>query len=281
MLRSHILHFLRQVQPDRNPSTEAPLTARSIVASTLLGARPPELPSWALVRAGETFGIAEGTTRVALSRMVAAGELETDDGRYRLAGRLLDRLARQDTSRRPPLKRWDGTWRQAVVIAPSRTAAQRADLRSAMRELRFAELREGVWVRPDDLAEDDAPRARAVADEQCMWLRASVADPSALAEELWDLAGWARRAQTLRRRMRTSRRELDDPTRGALRDGFVLAAAVLRHMQADPLMPPDLLADDWPGRALRAEYDDYARVFARRWTAWLSASPEPMAARTS
>ena len=34
------------------------------------------------------FGIAEGTVRTALSRMAAAGEVEADDGWYRLSGRL-------------------------------------------------------------------------------------------------------------------------------------------------------------------------------------------------
>jgi phenylacetic acid degradation operon negative regulatory protein len=61
--------------------------------------------------------------------------------------------------------------------------------------------------------------------------------------------------------------------RGALRDGFVLAASVLRHMQADPLLPAELLPDDWPGTALRTEYDGYARVFARNWRARIGLRP--------
>ena len=200
------------MQSNRNPTTDGrPLTARSIVASTLLGVRPPELPPAALVRAGEIFGIAEGTTRVALSRMLAAGELATADGAYTLSGRLLDRMTRQDASRRPPLRRWDGAWRTAVVTAEKRTAAERADLRAAMRELRFAELREGVWMRPDNLAGTDLAHAREVADEQCVWMRSSVEDPSDVAAELWDLESWARRAEMLRRRMRTSLREPRGP----------------------------------------------------------------------
>ncbi|GAA3311907.1 hypothetical protein [Nonomuraea dietziae] len=63
------------------------LTARSAVLSALLGSHPPRLPSRALVRVGEVFGIAEGTVRVALSRMVAAGDLVQDDGRYELSER--------------------------------------------------------------------------------------------------------------------------------------------------------------------------------------------------
>src|SRR5947209_11480295 len=52
-----------------------------------------------LVRSGELFGIAEGTTRVALSRMVAAGELVAVERGYQLAGALTSRQARQDLSR--------------------------------------------------------------------------------------------------------------------------------------------------------------------------------------
>lgn len=262
------------MQPERNLTENQPLTARSVVASTLLGLRPPALGPGALVRAGEVFGIAEGTTRVALSRMLAAGELVAEDGTYRLAGRLLDRMARQDASRRPALKRWGGTWCTAVVTKTNRSAAERNDLRAALRELRLGELREGVWMRPDNLGAEVPTGARAVADEQCMWLRASPDDPCGIATVLWDLEGWSRRAETLRQRMRLSKVRLNSPEgerSDTLQVGFVLAASVLRHMQADPLLPPRLLPRDWPGSDLRADYDDYARVFGRRWSRRLDA----------
>jgi len=37
-----------------------------VIASTLLGMHPPVLAAQVLVRSGELFGIAEGTTRTAL-----------------------------------------------------------------------------------------------------------------------------------------------------------------------------------------------------------------------
>jgi phenylacetic acid degradation operon negative regulatory protein len=58
------------------------LTARSVVASTLLGTSPPRLPVGVLVRAAELFGISEGTTGVAWTRMAAAAELVAVDGPY-------------------------------------------------------------------------------------------------------------------------------------------------------------------------------------------------------
>ena len=59
-----------------------PLTARSVVLSTLLGVHPPRLAARHLVRVGDLFGIAEGTIRVALSRMVTSGDLVQTDGAY-------------------------------------------------------------------------------------------------------------------------------------------------------------------------------------------------------
>ncbi len=85
----------RRGEGDRVVPGSRALTARSVVASTLLGMTPPRLSSQLLVRSGELFGIAEGTTRVALSRMVAAGELEAVGGSYQLAGHLLTRQERQ------------------------------------------------------------------------------------------------------------------------------------------------------------------------------------------
>jgi hypothetical protein len=78
-----------------------PLTARSVVASTLLCVRPSELPARSLVASGGLFGIAEGTVRTALSRMVATGELTLDNGRYALAGLFLSRRERPQAANRP------------------------------------------------------------------------------------------------------------------------------------------------------------------------------------
>lgn len=75
------------------------LSARSAVLSALLGSHPPRLPARHLVRIGALFGIAEGTVRVALSRMVAAGDLLQAGGQYTLSQRLVERQARQDESR--------------------------------------------------------------------------------------------------------------------------------------------------------------------------------------
>ena len=243
-----------------------PLTARSVVASTLLGVDPPVLPVGVLVRSGELFGIADGTTRVALSRMVTAGELVVDgEGRYRLAGHLLDRQRRQRLSRRanrdaPP---WQGEWHVAIVGADApRPAAERVAFRATMAAARFGELREGVWTRPDNL-----PDVK-YAGDGLAWAMATFDDPAAVASRLWDVDGWASRARELIDEMDEWSPALTAHNLDALPDTFVLSAAVLRHFQADPLLPDELLPDDWPGVALRARYDAFDAQFVALWRDW-------------
>ncbi|WP_328548634.1 PaaX family transcriptional regulator C-terminal domain-containing protein [Streptomyces platensis] len=223
-----------------------PLTARSIVLSTLLGHHPPRLPARALVRVGELFGIAEGTVRVALSRMVAAGDLRQTDGSYALTTRLLARQTRQDESRTPQTVPWSGGWEIAVVATPERRpAAERTALRQAMAALRLAELREGSWLRPANL---DRPRPAVVTD-QCTWFTGTPDDePAALAGRLWDLTGWAGRARALSAALDRA---------GPHADRFTVAAAALRHLLADPLLPADLLPENWPGEQLRRKYAEF------------------------
>ena len=72
----HLAAFLADIRP---------LGARSVVASTLLGAEAARMPADRLVRAGALFGIADGAIRTALWRMVSAGELVAEDGLYELS----------------------------------------------------------------------------------------------------------------------------------------------------------------------------------------------------
>ena len=45
-------------------------------------------------------------------------------------------------------------------------------------------------------------------------------------------------------------------------------AAVLRQFQSDPLLPDTLLPPDWPGIALRSEYDRYDRAYRAVLQEW-------------
>lgn len=241
-----------------------PLTARSVLLSVLLGTDPPRLPVNLLVRTTGLFGIAEGTTRTALSRMATAGEVATDDGWYSLASpRLLERRSRQEASRHPVEAHWDGRWHQAVVLPGRRPAAERARLRSALGAGRLAELREGIWLRPTNVARPAGPDVSGVT-----WSATVPDDPDAVAQMLWDLPAWAVTAAELSTELAGLTPALEAGDRRPLADGFVLSAAVLRHLQADPLLPADLLPPDWPGNALRHDYDRFDTAYRSVLRSW-------------
>jgi phenylacetic acid degradation operon negative regulatory protein len=249
----------------------ASLAARSVLASVLLGTEPPWLPTSRLVRTATLFGISEGTARTALSRMVAAGEALAERGGYRLVGRLAERQTRQAASRRADTLPWDGGWELATVDGDGRRpAADRAALREACRQLRLAELREGVWGRPANLDPARSPEAAAVVAAWCHRWAGARPEPDPDVEELWDLGAWSAHAEELRREMADLVEPLEGGQRDALASGFVTSAAVLRHLQADPLLPLELLPADWPGEALRREYDRYDAAYRGVLVAWLA-----------
>ena len=237
-------------------------TARSVLASALLGEDPPELPVSHLVHLSGLFGISGNRARVALSRMVASGEATSDGtGRYRLAGHLLERQERQRESLVGHARPWEGGWRLVVVTATGSSAARRAARRQRLVRSRLAEQREGVWLRPDNLDLRPDPSED---PDLAVYTGVPDADPALLAARLWDLRGWAARAGRLQERLETTVTAGPDD----LAEGFALSAAVVRHLLADPLLPADLLGRSWPGPTLRDVYARWDRDYRQVLRAW-------------
>ncbi|WP_425569916.1 PaaX domain-containing protein, C- domain protein [Rhodococcus olei] len=225
-----------------------PMTARSVVLSLLLGTRPARLPGREITRTGELFGIAPSTMRAALSRMVAAGDLVATDSMYLLGARHREPQAVQEALVNPRRLPFAGRWHMVVVVVTGRDAAARGALRTTLAEHRYAELREGVWLRPDNLAGPDLPpldevhRFTTVPD-----------DPGVLMRRLWDLDTWAAEARLI----------LDALTvPGQSKERFMAAAAAVRHLRTDPALPDELRPGGWPADELRWAYDDYRAQFA-------------------
>ncbi len=224
------------------------VSARSAVLSLLLGAHPPELEGREIVAAMRLFGISESTTRAAMSRMVGAGDLVRDGGRYALSHRLADRQARTDS---PAALPWDGTWETAIVTTTGRSAGDRAELRTEMTRLRLAELREGVWMRPANL---DRTLPASVRQVTARFTARPDDDPAGLAGALWDLPEWSRHGHALLGAIA----EAGDDGRAR----FLTMVSVVRHLYRDPLLPPELTPEGWPADALTAAYADF-----RAWLA--------------
>ena len=219
------------------------LPARSVLLSVLLGSHPPQLPVRTLVRTAALFGISEGAARVALSRLTSDGEVVTEGGSYALSDRHLERQRDQDTSLRPATRPWRGQW--ALVVAPPDGGGDPARLRAVAARARMAELRPGVWTRPDNLAAGPDPAVGLL-----RWTARPEPDDHAaeLAARLWDLPGWAGEAVDLLDQLAAA----TDP---AVR--LAVAAAMVRHLRSDPVLPAPLLPAGWPGARLRQAYARY------------------------
>ena len=249
-----------------------PLTARSVLASTLLGVTPPRLSTRVLVRSGELFGVGESATRTALSRMVAAGEVAPDGDGYRLAGPLVDRRARQDRSRRGGTVAWKGAWVLVIVESGRRSPVDRAAFRTAAGRARLAELRDGVWCRPDNLGDARSLEVDPVLTAPHRWFRGAMPvweeDGRELAARLWDLDGWAATASELITRLDGLAPRLVAEDLDALPAAFVASADALRHLGGDPLLPAELCPPGWPGAELRAAHRSFDDAFAVTWRRW-------------
>ena len=139
-----------------------------------------------------------------------------------------------------------------MITSVGTDARSRAALRTTLQQNRFAEMREGVWLRPDNVnialpddvlsrvrvmhGYDDSPAELAASCGICRLGRAPAGASST------DMAA-----------------ATDVPGR------FVAAAGMVRHLLTDPVLPDELLPDGWPGAALRESYARFAaELVARR-----------------
>jgi phenylacetic acid degradation operon negative regulatory protein len=240
-----------------------PLSARSVALSMLLGAREQSMSADQLTGLGELFGISTPTMRVALSRMVGSGDLAVTHEGYSLSQRHLERQAVTESLIHPRRRRYDGRWRMVIVVERGRSLGRRTALRTGLRQKRFGELREGVWLRPDNL--DELLLDPAELEAARTFTTLPDGDRS-LCVELWDLDGWAATAHQLLDALHSS----DDPMQR-----LAAAAAAVRHLCTDPALPAELEPEQWPADELRRGYEGYRAELGTSLTG-RATTPDPV-----
>ncbi|MFI1919647.1 PaaX family transcriptional regulator C-terminal domain-containing protein [Nocardia sp. NPDC020380] len=244
---------------DESASHPRRLTARSMILSAFLGA-PAEAKASEILSLAALLGLQESAVRVALTRMVAAGDLERSDGYYRLSPRLRARQARQAEAHHPHVLAWNGQWTMLIVTRIGEAATERTSLRETLRQLRFRDMRDGVWTRPNNL---DLALPPHVAERVTAFTATPMANARELADELFAPGEWAATGEQLLTEMSAA---------ATLADRFEIAAAIIRHLLDDPLLPAELSDPHWPGPRLRASYDRFGREFAAMTEAHLGRS---------
>lgn len=255
--------------------------ARSFVLDLLSTLRRRAMPVRALVESAALFGIAEGSMRVALTRLLAEGLVERDErGLYRLgraAAPVQGRVAAwRDLATR--LRPWSGDW-IGVAETRSATPASRASQRHSERALGLTGFRaftRGLALRPDNLAggvtrlrQELVALGLAPGAVVCE-VRALDAVSDARAHKLWDadelVAAYRRHRQQLEastRRLRTRAPEV------AMVESFRVGGAVLRLLAHDPLLPEPIVpaAERDALVAAMIEYDEIGRA---SWSAFMA-----------
>lgn len=224
------------------------------------------------VAAGELYtvaaalGMTDQQVRLCVKRLVAEGRF-THEGRGRRAllretSDVSDEVEfvryayRQDRGLEP----WDGRWRLVAFVVPETARAARDSFRDAIGYLGGAPVQGGLYVSPNDW--DDLVMAQA----QRLGIGASVTtltstdlcvggerDPRRLAAALWPLAEIAERYVHLAEHARQLLDGLDGRTHVELLAAAIRLAAEFTHaMKPDPLLPPELLPQPWPGAQARA-----------------------------
>jgi len=223
---------------------------RSLILDLLSTLRRGSMPVGALVEAGALFGLAGGTLRVALARLVAAGHVERDArGRYRLGERAAP-IQRAIVGWRNPTGQthsWDGTWWGVhTPAAPAR--AERSRHARGLRLLGFRELAPGLQVRPANLAGGcEAAReelaALGLAGGSLLFVLSDLDAPTdARARSLWDAAGLRAGYRRSLEELAASERRLEAlPERDAMCESFLVGGRMIQQLVLDPLLPEEIL----------------------------------------
>jgi phenylacetic acid degradation operon negative regulatory protein len=254
------------------------LSARSFVLDLLSTLRRGAMPVRALVESAALFEIAEGSVRVALTRLVAEGLVERDErGQYRL-GRAAEPVRSHVAAWRDldaQLQPWSGAWIGAIETRPKSRPEQRRSAR-ALDLLGFRPLARGLAVRPGNLAggvarvRDELAALGLAPGSTVFELRELDPVSDARARTLWDGDALVAQYRKHRRAIEASTRRLRDraPER-AMVESFRVGGAALRTLARDPLLPEPIV----PARErtlLVLAMRDYDALGRASWSPFLS-----------
>ncbi|MFJ4873386.1 PaaX family transcriptional regulator C-terminal domain-containing protein [Streptomyces sp. NPDC088757] len=227
-----------------------------------------------LYAVADTLGMTDQQVRLCVKRLVAEGRF-TQEGRGRKAvlratadatGSIAPNVEyvrhayRQDQGLAP----WDGTWHLFAFAIPETSRQARDTLRDTLLHLGAAPLQGGLYVSANEIGDTVEAHARHLGVLPSLTRLTSrdlrvgeETDPARLAALLWPLQPIAERYETLAalatdRLTRLSQPAAPPTATQRLTYAIELAAAFTTAMDPDPLLPPELLPQPWPGTRARA-----------------------------
>lgn len=227
-------------------------TAKQLILS-LLSQRDIETMSIAqLIAWGALFDHEAGAMRVTAARLVKQGLLETSErGVYAMGaeGQVLRQTAYSWREANDRVERWGGGWLCAHTahLGRSDKTALRARER-AFRLTGFARLAPGLWCRPDNLAERNEETFNRLTtmglDSGALLITASElqGDLENNLQSLWPRKDLEQGYDDCIEMMKISRKRLRAMAiEEAARESFLIGEYVIRQINADPLLPDEMI----------------------------------------
>ncbi|MFK7830319.1 MAG: PaaX [Congregibacter sp.] len=250
-------------------------TPKRLVLSLLSAPGMESITARQCVDWGCLFTIDPAAMRVAVGRMVKDQYLSSRRrGVYAIGpkGVVLSRTARSWVDAERRVCDWEGAWILAQTAHLGRS--NKAALRSREHALRlegFAQLHAGIWCRPGNFSEPLATtRKRLLSlglDASALILRVDellgmLVEP----QTLWPRREREERYAMLTEAMRESVQRLADlDVEDAARETFLIGEAVIRQINADPLLP-DAMIDALARRTMIATMLEYDVRGRDAWT---------------
>jgi len=260
---------------------------RALVLSLMSSAFTAPQSIGRLINAAALFGIEPATLRVAVTRLLKEGLLESPDRGVYQPGPKSRALTRRVQGWKDVASRivpWDGAWLLALTGHLGRT--DRKQLRSRERALALSGYKEteaGYWVRPANLARTLADHREDLigigADEAIsLLLVADRAMPGGETwETLWSSDDLGRSYADAMQAMTASLKRIPGlPHDVAARETLLIGQAVIRTINFDPLLPPELGDQAAFLRMVETmvEYNNTGRKCWQAYYAAMEANPE-------
>ena len=251
---------------------------KSLILDLLSALAGGSLPVAGLVEAAGLFRIAEGSLRVALSRLLSEGRVERDErGAYRLgpAAAPVQGQLRGWRTQGGLVRTWRSGWVGVLTRVSKAPRGADHDAARALHMLGFRSFTADLQLRPDNLRGGVAGlRERLVglggpAGAPVFGLGDLDADHEARARRLWDRDALERGYREAQRSLSASARRLPDlPEATAMTESFRLGGRVLQQLALDPLLP-EALVDVAARRSLVSAMEDYDRLGRAAWRPFL------------
>jgi phenylacetic acid degradation operon negative regulatory protein len=254
-------------------------TAKSLTLDLLSSLRGGAMPVSALVAAARLFQVDQNALRVAITRLLGAGQIARDErGQYRLgeAAHAVDRRVLGWREAEQRTLRWPGSWWlvRAGELPPARSRERRQRER-ALSLLGFAKLAPGFALRPDNLrvslAELRGELRELGLEAGALVAHVSELDPEseARARGLWKREAFADSYRRSLAELEASEARLAGlPEERAMVESFLLGGRVIRELVLDPLLP-EPLAPEAERRALVDAMRRYDRAGRRAWVSFM------------